>query len=256
MDTSNNEHQTSTIPEVQEKPEMTEFWAQNPNVLLSNAGILEFFPIDSMSYNQKLNAISRVVIVLTVISFICTRNLRLLFIAIMTMIAIYFLHKFKSDEKIRLAKKSLADRQENFSGPAKDILRSHNRNISSNGVFQPPNSSNPFSNVLTTDYDYNPDKKPAEPAYNEEVGSDILVQAKKLVADANPGQPDITDKLFKNLGEQLNFEQSMRQFYSMPNTSIPNDQEAFTDFCYGNMVSCKEGNMFACAKNASVYTNH
>ena len=48
----------------------------------------------------------------------------------------------------------------------------------------------------------------------------------------------------------------MRPFYSTANTTIPNDQGAFADFCYGSMVSCKEGNPFACTKQmASRHTN-
>jgi hypothetical protein len=75
------------------------------------------------------------------------------------------------------------------------------------------------------------------------------------VADANPGQPDIVDKLFTDLGDKLVFEQSMQQFVSNPSTTIPNDQSAFAEFCYGNMISCKEGNEFACARNLERYTN-
>jgi hypothetical protein len=123
-----------------------------------------------------------------------------------------------------------------------------------NDIFQEPDSGNPFSNVLMTDYDYNPNKKPAPPAFNENVNNKILKEAKQLVVDANPDQPDIADKLFKDLGEQLVFEQSLRQFNSNPNTTIPNDQGAFAEFCYGSMISCKEGNNFACARNLSHYT--
>jgi hypothetical protein len=66
---------------------------------------------------------------------------------------------------------------------------------------------------------------------------------------------DIADKIFHDLGEQLVFEQSMRPFYSNPGTTIPNDQTSFAEFCYGSMVSCKEGNKFACARNLGRYTN-
>jgi hypothetical protein len=38
--------------------------------------------------------------------------------------------------------------------------------------------------------------------------------------------------------------------------TIPNDQGAFAEFCYGSMISCKEGNNFACARNMSHYTNY
>jgi hypothetical protein len=106
-----------------------------------------------------------------------------------------------------------------------------------------------------TDYEFNVDKKPAPPAFNANVNNSILDSAMTLVSEANPDQPDIADKLFKDLGEQFVFEQSLRPFSSNPNTTIPNDQQAFADFCYGSMVSCKEGNRFACARNLSRYTN-
>ena len=76
-----------------------------------------------------------------------------------------------------------------------------------------------------------------------------------MVAEANPGQPDITDKLFNDLASGITFEQSMRQYYTTANTTIPNDQGSFADFCYGSMVSCKEGNEFACSRNNPRYTN-
>ena len=91
--------------------------------------------------------------------------------------------------------------------------------------------------------------------YNENVNNTILENAKQMVIDQNPGQPDIADKLFMDLGEQFQFEQSLQPFYSTSATTIPNDQAGFADFCYGSMVSCKEGNLFACARNLDRYTN-
>jgi hypothetical protein len=122
-------------------------------------------------------------------------------------------------------------------------------------TFDTPSSTNPFSNVLLPDYDYNVDKKPAPPAFNDRVSNSILDQAKQIVIEQNPGQPDIADKLFTDLGEQYIFEQSLKPFYSNPATTIPNDQAGFSDFCYGGMVSCKEGNLFACARNLDRHTN-
>ena len=66
----------------------------------------------------------------------------------------------------------------------------------------------------------------------------------------NPTFPNMTEKLFASLDDHFEFEQSARQFYSNPSTTIPNDQGAFAEFCYGEMISCKEGNMFACARDA------
>ena len=55
-------------------------------------------------------------------------------------------------------------------------------------------------------------------------------------------------KLFEDLGDNLSFEHTMRSFHAMPNTTIPNAQKAFAEFCYGNMPSCKEGDVDACSK--------
>ena len=55
-----------------------------------------------------------------------------------------------------------------------------------------------------------------------------------------------TVKMFPN----YMFEESMIPFHTYANTQIPNDQASFADFCYGGMVSGKEGNDFALLQNA------
>ena len=43
---------------------------------------------------------------------------------------------------------------------------------------------------------------------------------KEQIKELNADFPDIDKKLFRDLGEQENFENSMRPFYSMPNTRL------------------------------------
>ena len=71
---------------------------------------------------------------------------------------------------------------------------------------------------------------------------------KKMIINKFNDKTDIDEKLFKDLGDSYNFEHSMRNWYSTPNTQIPNDQKGFADFCYGDMSSCKEGDALACSK--------
>ena len=144
---------------------------------------------------------------------------------------------------------------EGFTNPADTILQEFNY-IKNPDVFDKSTPDNPFSNVLIPDYEYNTDKKPAPPAFNSTVNNTILEQAKQLVSELNPGQPDISDKLFKDLGEQYVFEQSLRQFNSNPSTTIPNDQQGFAEFCYGSMVSSHDGNPFALARNLPRHNNY
>ena len=116
--------------------------------------------------------------------------------------------------------------------------------------FSKPTKYNPMSNVLLTDIVDNPNKLPAPPAYYEETEKEILDKTKEAIQKMNPTFPNMTEKLFASLDDHFEFEQSARQFYSNPSTTIPNDQGAFAEFCYGEMISCKEGNMFACARDA------
>lgn len=233
------------------------FWATNPNILFDSQYLLEFFPVENMTYNQKLNAITRTVIILALLTFFSSGNIRVIIVSIITLFAIFILHYYHMKEANNKKKSTLLKEtlKEGFANPAQDYLESENVKISDE-VFDEPTPENPFSNVMMTDYDYNPDKKPAPPAFNKNVNERILEDAKQLVVKSNPDQPDIADKLFKDLGEQYVFEQSLRPFHSNPSTTIPNDQQAFAEFCYGSMVSCKEGNPFACARNLTRHTNY
>lgn len=235
------------------------FWTENPNVLLQKEYLLEFFPVEQMTYSQKLNAISRAIVVMCLFLFVFTQNPYVFIIALFTLgaVAIVFHNQHRNttspskklrfklnDDSAEIAKESFANKSD---GLAKYTIDNEKVSLSPN-LFDKSKPNNPFSNVLLTDYENNPTKKPAPAAYNAYTNADILGQAKEFVKQANPDQPDIADKLFKDLGEELQFEQSMRPFYSNPATTIPNDQQAFADFCYGSMVSCKEGNMFACSR--------
>ena len=241
------------------------FWSEDPNILLKSEYMLEFFPTENMTYEQKLNAITRLIIVMTVVGFVVSQNIRLLVVSVITLTAIYLYYVYQKKEMLKKEGKKV--KFENFdtapsgpslsslSGPVTAALNKTGSNIDPSQVFEPPSAQNPFSNVLMSDYDYNPNRKPAAPSFNENINHDILGQAKQLVKNANPDQPDIADKLFKDLGDQLYFEQSLRPFNSNPSTTIPNDQGAFADFCFGGFISAKEGNSFALARNLARHQN-
>ena len=226
------------------------FWTNNPNILFDSKYILEFFPVDAMTYEQKLNAVSRTIIVLSIVGFLFSKSIRILIVGAITLFAIFLMFYYHKKESF----KNSGDYTEGFENPADVVLADKNLPINKEGVFMPPSSKNPFSNVLMTDYDYNPNKKPAPPAFNHNITEEINKKTKQMVSEINKDQPDITKKLYKDLGEELEFEQSLRQFVSNPSTTIPNDQASFAEFCYGSMISCKEGNLFACARNKSNYS--
>lgn len=227
------------------KPETVAFWASDPNILFRPEYLTEIFPSADMSLSRKMNAITRMVIYITILLFLYTRNIRTIIVSVLTVVAIFIAYRQKSGQ---------ATMEKFGSKLVNDSLAEQGLSIPDD-IFDQPTPENPFSNVLINDYDYNVNKKPAPPTYNKSVSESILSQAKQLVRDSNPGNTEISEKLFNDLGEQYNFERSLQPFYSMPNTTIPNDQKGFAEFCYGSMVSCKEGNQFACARNLPRHTN-
>ena len=63
-----NNIQNDTLNKESIKP--IEFWGKNPNVLLDPSHISELFPVSDMEYEQKLNAITRTVIILTFVFYL------------------------------------------------------------------------------------------------------------------------------------------------------------------------------------------
>tara|TARA_Y100001980_G_C14549082_1_gene330726 strand:+ start:477 stop:971 length:495 start_codon:yes stop_codon:yes gene_type:complete len=94
-----------------------------------------------------------------------------------------------------------------------------------------PTKLNPLMNVVATDP---PNRPSAQKAYLPEVEKNINNFVKENANDS------VSNNLFRDLGDEIELNHSMRQFYATANTTIPNDQKSFGDFCYGNMPSDKE----------------
>ena len=215
---------------------MTQFWLNNPSVLMNKNNILHLWPTKNMSQSEKLNSITRLVILLSFIGYIVTKNIKFIISFFITLFVIIFLHKTKCLKNI----KNQHLTSEAFTNPTIYNSIKHN--------FTEPTRKNPLMNVMLTEYQDNPKRKTAAPSFNPVVEEKINQEAKNMIIK-NFGDPEIENKLFKDLGDSINFDQSMRSWYPMPNTQIPNDQKSFADFCYGDMPSCKEGSTLACSKN-------
>ena len=206
---------------------MTEFWLENPNILLNKNHISEIWPKDSFDLARKLNAITRIIIIMGILGYYLTKSPYIPISAFVSIIILVII--FKSKKTIIKENMANIDYIQNNSN-IKEVLKKE---------FTMPTKKNPVMNVLMNEYTDNPTRKPAAPIYNDSVNSEVKKNAKSK-----------TDKrLFKNLGDDISFENSLRNFYAMPNTQIPNNQKDFALFCYGNMPSCKEGDELQCTKN-------
>jgi hypothetical protein len=210
------------------------FWFQHPSVLLKD---FELWPHEDMDFNKKLNAISRLIILLSLLGYTYTKNTNLLVVGMITLGVIIFLHQ----------QKSVLTKQEGFT--TQDILPTQN-------TYYTPNTKNPLSNVLLPEIQDDPNRPVAPPAFNPTTQQEINRNTQDMVQEQHPDFPDMKDKLFKDLGDSVEFHNSMIPFNSNPSTQIPNDQNAFAKFCYGDMPSCKSGDNAECLKKVGAFLDN
>jgi hypothetical protein len=222
----------------------TPFWSNDPTILFNKDNILQIWPTQQMTFEAKLNAISRIVILMSILGFIFTRNWNLVIIGIVTLAIIFTLYKLRKQSLVSsLIKKegftvnpSMQPSSLSPSSMLKDpvtlksVLRSN---------FHPTTKKNPFGNVLLTDINDDPNRLAAAPSFNPDVYDDIDKAVKKQTQMLNPDIINTNKQLYGDLWENYMLDNSMMQFYSMPNTRICNDQGAFASWLYSEMPSSK-----------------
>ena len=208
----------------------TSFWLYNPNILFKSDELSKLWPTNDMSFNEKLNAISRLVIILTIIGYITTKSIKMVLSGIVTLgtiILLYFLKKQKH-------------RKEGFFG----------NSLSSQIIYTEPTVMNPLMNVTLPELNENPNRSKAAPSFIPSVEADINEKTKQMVVN-NFNDPTIDKRLFNDLGDNFAFDRSMHAWYPMPNTTVPNDQQSFAEYCYADMIACRDidNNELACVRN-------
>ena len=221
------------------------FWLNEPTILLNKDYILQLWPTSSMSFEENLNAISRLIIILSILGFLTTRSINIIIVGVVTLIVIIILYNTRKPKLVR-TKEGFSTSNSNGS-PVIDSPKTLQKFL--NNEFVLTSKKNPLSNVLLTDIADNPTRKAAPPSFNIQVYEDINNNTKKMIQTLNPGIKNTNKQLFGDLGEKFEFDQSMSRFYSTPNTKIANDQGAFAEYLYGDMPSCRNGDPFACVQD-------
>jgi hypothetical protein len=223
---------------------MNKFWANDPYVLIDNDKVKNLWPKENMPYVEKLNSITRLIILLTILGFFISKSTRIIISGLITLAIIYFLYSIH-DKKMKDYNIFM---KEGFSNE-----KTYNK-IKKN--FKPITTQNPLGNVMLHEINGDPERKPAPPAFNPNAEKEINEKAQDAVAIINSDNKGIKDKLFKDLGDNFLFDKSfMRNFYSNSNTRVTNDQKSFAEYLYGSMTSCKDiwsddnSNDLACEKN-------
>ena len=238
---------------MKKKVSVDDFWLNNPRVLIEQNAMNELWPNEKMSLNGKLNAISRLIILLSLVGFLLTRSTKILVSGIVTLVVLVFIYYIKSDREgfVGSATSVASDPSGQLSGTSSvsDNLNKIGEEYSEVSVsdekvdmskYYKLNMRNPLGNVLLPEIGDDPKRKPAPPTFDTSVESIVNNATRKMTQDLHPNIQNLDKRLFHDLGDKFEFENSMIHFNTMPSTTIPNAQTAFAEFCYGNMESCKD----------------
>jgi hypothetical protein len=185
------------------------FWADNPSILFDSQYITEIWIYQGMDTNQKLNAVSRLVIFLTLIGYVCFNRYIIFILGLILLGVIVIIQKSKAKEGF------------------KDV-----------DEYQRITSNNPLQNVLLPDYKYNKEK-PSVSKYDKDKESSINDTVKNFILQENKDNSEIST-IFSNLGDMFEFENSLRPFYTNPVSTV--DQGEYKDylkFIFGTLPSDK-----------------
>jgi hypothetical protein len=257
------------VPTMEKQLSSTPFWINDPTVLFKREEMMDIWPAPLMSIEQKMNAISRIVILLSILGLLITKNVNIILTGAITLAIFVMMYKLQHQEEYDAKSGGAGNGVKNSNDKKKEGFVNSTLNEPTNnpleyskyskprGILKPnmttPTVTNPMMNVLLTEIAYDPERNKAAPAYNPKIEKEINHTTEvATVLDFEPRTiteaEKLRKKLFADLGDKYEFDDSMRNFYTNPSTTIPNDQKAFAEFCYGSMISCKEGNEFACQR--------
>lgn len=202
---------------------MDSFWIDNPSVLLKSDQIYQLWPTKNLSFPQKLNAITRLIILLSCVSILFTESIQIFVTGVVCIFLLVLFYHWK--------KNGLEGFQEQLHELEHEQLKER--------VIE---KENPFHNVLVNEYGTkHPGRKPIEQSDVKEVYENVKENViEGFESKDEYEKEDLNDKLFKNLGDNFAFEQTMRNYISNPNTDVTNAQNEFAKYCFGEMKSIKE----------------
>ena len=194
-----------------------QIWYQDLTNFLTSKNFYVMLPIQDMSLEQKLNALLRFFLYLSIVLSLVMVNAKYLFIGILAAIISYVIYQFEQRDR----------------KTAEKFLENQTLDIVDNKLCSRTTVDNPFMNSSIVDIKYNPERPAA-----------CNIESVKDRVESNFKQ-----RVFKDVNDIWGKDFSAREFYTTPSTTIPNDQEGFAKWLYGEPATCKEGNGLECKKN-------
>ena len=210
---------------------MESFWYDDITVLFDKSKLQKHIPLKSYSKEEKLNSIVRISIYTSLLFVFLTGNINYIFIAIFGLVLTLIIYSNFEQKVDRKLNKNI-ENYNNYKND-KELKKYKVKPSKYLDSCVLPTNNNPFMNPLISE---KATKKKACRTYNND-------KLKKVVDDK------FSRGLFKDINSVYDRENSQREFYTLPSTGIPNDQEAFGKWLYGTPKTCKEGNGNQCVGN-------
>ena len=206
-------------------------WVEDISILFSKYNFFEIIPLVNMSYKEKINAITRFSIYLSLLLILFTGNLNYLYLPLSIILLFYLMYIFKPNKEKFNDNETILDNTNDDESDFKE----YNGISSANTMIEPkldlakcrnPTKNNPLMNLQLSDYTTNDNKRACD-VNSQEISKQI--------------DQSFDDKLYLNTEVIYNTKFNQRDFYTMPNTRNYNDQGSFANWLYNTPVSCSSG---------------
>lgn len=211
------------------------FWYHDMSIIIQSNRLTEFFPTNDQTLEERFNALVRLSLYSSLILYYYHRNYRYFSIFIGTLLLTYYIYTNDPEKSLKDIDMEIAKKQSQSQKPQESRVESL-ENVEK-AVCTRPTLDNPFMNVTMKDY-LNIDEK-TQQMVDRPVACDTTDENVKRSMDEM-----FNHNLFKDVNDVFGKMNSQRQFYTMPNTTIPNAQDDFAKWLYANPKTCKEDQEF------------
>lgn len=180
------------------------FWANDPFQFLFDVdNYVKIIPDKNMDLVEQLNATLRFCILFSVLMLVIRHDYRTIFFALFGAFLTVVIYKY--NEKENKYKKKILEKMQV-------------RDDKFEGKCTKPTPDNPFMNVNLTDYTDFPNRPKACNVSKASTKKDI--------------EKNFNERFPRDVDDIYGKKMTDRQFYTMPSTTIPNDQKSFAEWLY------------------------
>lgn len=216
------------------------FWLEDYRVLFEKHNYIYFIPTKQMTLNEKLNSIMRLNIYYTILVFCFIKEKNWLILPILSTAVIVLIYYKKKKEMLIPLKQNkpnieleagFYDFDDKLRVGKYNPILANNENVNIRDTVRndqscrKPTINNPFMNIHVPDFN------------NGQMPKACNVDDSKI---EHKVQAYYNKNLFKNIDDVFDSENTFRQFYTMPVTTIPNKQPEFANWLYKIGETCKE----------------